>query len=93
MPCRTWSGCTLDLLDVGSCVDDLDYQIRDRPIVGVDRDKSPPCLGVRCQLLDGARIVVGHQIHAEGTKGLGQAASCNVGRRRSPTMLHKAAAM
>jgi hypothetical protein len=67
-------GVDADLLDVRGPVDDIEQEIAERPIPGVDRDKCPAVLAVRRKLLDRTGIVVGDGVHAEGTERLARSA-------------------
>ena len=58
-------GVDAHLLDVGGAVDEVEEEVAHRRVVGVDRDEGPAAVGVRGQLLDRARVVVGEQVHVE----------------------------
>ena len=63
-------GVHAHLLDVGGPIDDVEYDVADGPVLGVDRYEGPTTVSVRCQLLDGAGIVIGHHVHPERSEGL-----------------------
>src|SRR6266516_3033431 len=53
-----------DLLDMGGPVNNVEQQIRHRSVVGAQSDQRTAALSVRGQLFDGARIIVGDDVHA-----------------------------
>ena len=53
------------LLDVSRSVDHVDQEVADRPVVGADRHQRPAAVGIRREILDRTRVVVGDELHPE----------------------------
>lgn len=58
------------LLDMCGPIDDVEQEIAEGLIGGVDGDKSPALLGVRRKLRDRTWVVVGDSVHTQGAERL-----------------------